>query len=145
MSDINIENIMNEIRGNITPDLEQSDLVQIYDDSMSAYHRYILERLETSDEVVIFGVGRYGKMIMKALKSGGIKKIECFCDNNPNIIGLNIEGLPVARPEVAFEKYPDAVFVITAINYPVEITAQLLTLGVDVEKILFYNFARSGL
>ena len=145
MSDINIENIMNEIRANIVPDAEQFDVVQIQNDSMSVYHRNILGRLENSNEVVIFGVGRYGKMIMKALKAGGIEGIKCFCDNNPNIVGLNIEGLPIVRPEEALKRYPDAVFVITAINYPIEITAQLLKMGVDVDKIRFYNFARSGL
>ena len=145
MNSINIENIMNEIRKNVVLDLEQYDEVKIQNDSMSAYHRNILDRLKNSNEVVVFGVGRYGKMIMKALKDGGIEEIKCFCDNNPNIMGLDIEGLTVVSPEVAFKKYRDAVFVITAINYPVEITAQLLNMGVDVEKILFYNFARSGL
>lgn len=145
MNDINIESIMEKIREHIILDTETTDLSQSYNTLMTAYHRKILERLEIFDEVVVFGAGRYGKMIAKALKSGGIETIKCFCDNDPHIIDSDIDGLPVLLPDMAFKKHPNAAFIITAINYPVEITAQLLKMGIDVGKILFYNFYRSGL
>ncbi len=145
MNDINIENIMNEIRENTICDSESFDISQIYSTPMTTYHKKMLGQLEEFNELVLFGIGHYGKMILRGLKSGGIGTIKCLCDNDPKIIGTEVDGYKVYTPEDSFEKYPEAAFIITAINYPVEITAQLLKMGVRAEKIFFYNFARSGL
>lgn len=53
------------------PDAEQFDVVQMQNDSMSAYHRNILGRLENSNEVVVFGVG-----LLWEDDYEGIKKLE---------------------------------------------------------------------
>jgi len=145
MPDVNVVQIMEQIRSEIEkdtarkrPELERGRFV-------SVYHSSILERVRGKQEIVLFGAGRYGKIIWNEFKKDQIRSVKCFCDNNKSCMGMMIEGKEVLLPKAAFQKYPDAIFVITVINFPVEITVQLIEMGVKPENIIFYNYARSGL
>ncbi len=145
MPNVNVEQIMKQIRKEIENDTVRKRSKLEPGRFVSVYHSSILERIRKRSAIVLFGAGRYGKMIWNEFKKDNIKSVKCFCDNNKNNIGITIEGHQVLQPKEAFQKYPDAIFVITVINFPVEITAQLIEIGVKIENIIFYNYARSGL
>lgn len=145
MPDVNVVQIMGQIRKEIENDTVRKRPELEIGRFVSNYHSSILERIRNKNAIVLFGAGRYGKMIWNEFKKDRIKSVKCFCDNNMNNIGMTIQGQEVLQPKEAFQKYPDAIFVITVINFPVEITAQLIEIGVKPENIIFYNYARSGL
>jgi FkbM family methyltransferase len=65
------------------------------------------------DSIVLFGAGNLGKKALSGLLKLGIKPL-AFADNNPQIWGMEIEGIPVLSPEIAAEKFGmSAVFLVT--------------------------------
>lgn len=145
MPDINVVQIMTQIRRELKKDASRKKSELESGRFVSIYHSSILERIRGKKDIVLFGAGRYGKTILSELEKDQIKTVQCFCDNNENCNGMIIDGKKVLYPKDAFQKYPNAIFVITVINFPVEITAQLIEMGVKTENIIFYNYARSGL
>ena len=48
--------------------------------------------------VVVFGTGEYGRRVRRGLEGFGIK-VSYFSDNNSEIVGQEVESLPVIAPE----------------------------------------------
>jgi FkbM family methyltransferase len=67
--------------------------------------------MTVSAPIVSFGAGNLGRRIARAVHP------VLICDNNPSLWDSLIEGIPVASPEVAVKRYPDATFVV-AIWHP---------------------------
>ncbi len=67
--------------------------------------------MTVSGPIVIFGAGNLGRRMARAIRPVSI------CDNKPSLWDSVIEGIPVASPEVAVKRYPDATFVV-AIWHP---------------------------
>ncbi len=139
-----VEEIKSEIKDRIKENSELSGTETESERFVSAYHSNMIRRMSKAEDIVLFGSGRYGELLYKEFLKDNISTIRCFCDNNERIVGKQVDGLRVLKPEEALMEYPGALFVITVINCPVEITAQLLKMNVDVENILFYNFVRGG-
>lgn len=96
--------------------------------------------LELSEhrKVYIFGAGKYGRFIHTFLSLNNVEVV-AFCDNNAQRRNEIIQNLPVLAPEETISKKDDACYIITASKYVQEITDQLLRLGVNQNRITFYN------
>ncbi len=70
----------------------------------------IKNQVETRDSIksnksfksVIFGCGNYGKMVFNFL---GVDNVDCFCDNNPNIVGDSLMGCPIISYKDLLDMY----------------------------------------
>jgi hypothetical protein len=63
--------------------------------------------------LVLFGAGNMGRTVVPKLRSAGVK-VRAFCDNNRELWGECLEGVPVLSPKDAADQYgADAAFVIT--------------------------------
>ena len=92
-----------------------------------------------NNKVILFGAGNTGKRIwadIQAKKSFFKDKYIAFLDNNPRLLGENIDGLLVNSPnEIKIEEID--VFLICSIYYD-QIYEQLRNIGVQDDKILKY-------
>lgn len=71
--------------------------------------------LQTEDEIVIYGCGRTGKQVYAELKERGLaSKVLAFCDENPNLRGKKIEGIPIVSVTDASQKYKGAAYLIAS-------------------------------
>jgi len=61
--------------------------------------------VSASDEIVVFGAGSLGTRVARAVNP------VLFCDNNQNLWGTSVEGVPVESPVTAINHYPGATFV----------------------------------
>lgn len=62
-------------------------------------------------KIVIFGCGKLGHEALNVL---GSEKVECFCDNNPTLIGTEQYGKSVISFDKLREMYSDAAVIICA-------------------------------
>lgn len=136
-----VEEVMETIRAEIKDKgLSVDELSYI-----SPYHNKMIKQLKTYKELIIFGAGEYGKIIVEDLEQHGIFTIQCICDNNTKAIGKEIGGYKVLSPEDALKAYKNACFVITPKGYENEMLSQLIHMGVAFEHILFFNVKYTGL
>ena len=64
-------------------------------------------------QIVIFGAGRLGRLVLRGLARTDITTV-AFADNNPRTWGTMVAGIPVLSPAQAAKKYQrDAAFVVT--------------------------------
>ena len=99
---------------------------------------YLRENLQKGN-TVLFGSGKCGKFIHALLVYYGVETIKAYCDNGIECQGKILQGLPIISPADALKQYPDAQFVITSKKHAQEMGAQLLTLGVEKEKVFNYT------
>lgn len=141
MQNFLVEEVMGDIRAEIrNKGLSIDELSYI-----RPYHNKIMKKLKTYNELIIFGAGEYGRIIVEDLEQHGISTIQCICDNNPKALGKEIGGYKVLTPESALQAYKDACFVITPKGYENEILSQLIFMGVTIEHIVFFNVKYTGL
>jgi FlaA1/EpsC-like NDP-sugar epimerase len=131
----NVEETMQKIREDI-----KNDGVKVDDLSyVTNYHARILKMIRQKEELVIFGSGLYGKVLLNDLDKAGISEVKCFCDNNKDNVGKQIGNLDILSPQEAYSKYPKACFVVTPKEYENEILRQLIGMGVSVDNIILFN------
>lgn len=99
---------------------------------------YSILKLVKKRKVYLFGAGEYGRFIHTFLSLNNVEAV-AFCDNNIQKRNEIIQNLPVLAPEETISKKDDACYIITASKYVQEITEQLLQLGVNQNRITFYN------
>ena len=109
------------------------------------YYRKLIRLLKEQKELVLFGAGKYGAVVLAALKREGIDSVRCLCDNNGKVIGQLIDGLEVISPLDAQKQYPGACFVITPKDYDNEILRQLVHMKVSIDNIVIFNIKNTGL
>lgn len=93
------------------------------------------EKEDQNKKYIIFGGGYEGRKTYKILKACN-KKIVAWSDNNRNLWGKIIEGLPVIAPGKLMSKYQNEIIIIAARYSILEIYYQLLMLGFPRERIL---------
>ena len=98
----------------------------------------VLERIKDS-RIVIFGAGKWGKRLYITLFKELGKDIEVFCDNGVSQVGNRIADRQIISVEQAVVDYPDAVFIIANNLYYMDCTRQLIGLGIDRKKIVYYK------
>ncbi len=80
-------------------------------------------------KIVIFGAGKWGRILAELYQKNGTD-VDCFCDNNEELWGAEIEGLRVVSPtELLYKKNEIRVIVIT--KYMEEILEQLKEMGLE--------------
>lgn len=142
MQQINVVNIMNTIKEEI-----KEENISVADQNLATpyYKRRMLEYHEQKN-LVIFGAGRFGKMLYRMLDMEGLSdKVACFCDNNPLMQNTTYKELCVVSPLEAYRKYPEAMFIITPRYFENEILRELVVIGLDVNKISIFVMAQTGL
>lgn len=83
---------------------------------------------------ILFGAGREGKKACDILKACN-KKIIAWCDNNKNLWGTTLEGIPVISPAMLINDYREQTVIITPRNGILEICQQLLMMEFPRDKI----------
>ncbi len=142
MSCFNTEAVMEMIRKNIKDsDLSISDRYLI-----TPYYTKRIEECKQFSNIVIFGAGNFSKHLLKMLRLEGLDEaIRCFCDNDVMKEGLYIDGLEILLPSNAYERYPEACFLISANNYENEIFRQLSRLGITSDKVIFFDAVKANI
>jgi len=84
--------------------------------------------------VLIFGTGS-GSLTVRNVLNERVVIIKSFVDNNKSLIGTSIDGIAVISPEQIVNDYD---FIIIASQYYKEIRSQLLSLNVDIQKIISF-------
>lgn len=94
-------------------------------------------------EVLIFGASGYGKRVMYSLDDREYR-VNAFIDNNKEIQGSSVLGIPVIAPEEV-EKYNFDIIILSTAIYETEMKAQLISLGVLEDKVVAYQPHSSGI
>lgn len=101
--------------------------------------RSVLQAIKCKDQVVIYGCGKRGTGAHAFLVNNKCDNLVAFCDGNESKWNEKINGLKVISPDIAVQKYPNAVFLITATGAQGEIRKHLNELQVDKANIMIYN------
>ena len=89
--------------------------------------------LEKESQIVIYGAGKVGRHALEALqKAGWKKKVMCFCDNNKEMYGKQIEGVPVCGIQEGCGRYPQAAYLVASMSVRQMVESLL---GNGIEKI----------
>lgn len=95
--------------------------------------------------IIIFGAGEMGKLTCRSLLHIN-RKIDCICDNNENLHGLEYRSVPImgfAQAHQSFKK--DIVIVAAAPKHQIEIYHQLISLGIRESDIVMSDYGGGGL
>lgn len=85
---------------------------------------------------ILFGAGRYGHL---ALKKYGNENVAFFVDNNLDLLGNKIDGIPVISAKQLGKIYEDYEIVVTT-KYTKKITEQLLAM--NITEFTYYKDGR---
>lgn len=100
---------------------------------------YDEDLLKEKQEIIIFGVGIYGRRILRYLERNGVKgNVAGFCDSNEEVQGSRIEGILVYDVEEAWKKYPEAVYLVSG-RYMDEMYLILRDKGIGKIHMLFFR------
>lgn len=73
------------------------------------------KELGKESQIVIYGAGKVGRHALEILqKAGWQEKIVCFCDNNKDMAGKRIEGIPVCGIQEGCARYPQAAYLVAS-------------------------------
>lgn len=89
-------------------------------------------------KVYIFGAGKYGMFVHMFLHLHNIEVI-AFCDNNSRRWGQKVQTIPVISPNEAVVGESDAFYVAAVKGSVQKITEQLIQLGIEKNRITFYD------
>ena len=98
----------------------------------------IKKRTKNAAEIIIFGCGNYGYDAYRELKRGHID-VKAFIDNNSELWGRYLEGIPIMAPANVADYNAETIFIIANDLYYKEMMDQLLNLGRKKEKICIYK------
>jgi FkbM family methyltransferase len=84
--------------------------------------------------IVLFGAGALGKEMLFTLQQKNIYPV-AFCDNNPDLLGQRINGLPVINLEMLLRDYSKSYVVICISGQELSVSAQLKEFGFNEQQI----------
>ena len=90
----------------------------------AAYERFAAP---FNKRLVLCGAGHLGRVALPGVRAAGIEPV-AFCDNNPNLHGTWIDGVPVLSPGAVALHGGDAAFLVT-VYHPSAFRQQLVELG----------------
>lgn len=96
----------------------------------------ILSAAENGDKLVLVGAGKLGKKILCLQEYVNISFVEAIADNGSNVIGRKMGTYDVCKVADAVQQYPEHIYIIANKNYTKDIEKQLLSLGINQEKIM---------
>ncbi|MCI8938518.1 MAG: hypothetical protein HFH12_00785 [Dorea sp.] len=87
-------------------------------------------------QIVIYGAGKVGKETWEFLRKKGWKeKVVCFCDNNTDAQGKELQGLPVFSLSEACSRYPQGTYLIASLCVR-QMLESLLGYGIETIHII---------
>lgn len=87
-----------------------------------------------NDDLVIFGTGSYGRMMLLELTNIGMREcVVAFCDNDERKWGTFVDGVLVCSVDRIMELYPNAIYVIASSAYH-EILNELKSKQINIFK-----------
>lgn len=92
--------------------------------------------LKNETNIVIAGYAAVGKYLLEEIRKCGKQVKISFCDNNRAKHGVQ-DGIEVSSFENSVETNKGALFLIASIEYAEKMKKQLLTLGVQKNRIIF--------
>lgn len=108
------------------------------------YYARRMDEYRKQSQLVLMGAGSYGKKLCDVLSAEGLQsKIMCLCDNSASRQGEKYRDWLIYSPQAAYEKYPDAMFIITPKKFEDELIRQLVHLGIAIDKISTFIIAYS--
>ncbi len=99
---------------------------------------------ENQDRLIVFGTGEHGERMVKSLQQNDITPA-CFCDNNKEKIGKELESVRISSFEEVKKQYQNPIFLISpwAKNHQKDILAQVNSAPFDgVEYYTIGQFYR---
>lgn len=84
--------------------------------------------------IVLFGAGALGKEMLFTLQQKQVKPV-AFCDNNPDLLGKKINGLPVINMEMLLRDYSGSYVVICISGQELGVSSQLNEAGFNKQQI----------
>ena len=88
------------------------------------------------EPIVVVSMGKLGKKLIALQKYYGRRSICAVCDNDKNLQGDIIDDYVVLSVEKAVNEHKDAVFIVANKLYSNEIQSQLISLGIEISRIL---------
>lgn len=102
------------------------------------YKGEIYKMQHTVSPIILVGAGCTSDFVLEQFNEMNIYPV-AFCDNDRNKVGQIIAGLPVMDIKETRRKYPDAFFYITTQLYYSVLRSQLVSEGLEEEKISKYD------
>ena len=93
----------------------------------------------SGSKVVLFGAGGIGRIALRQMADSQ-RRVDYFVDNNPDLWGKEVEGIPVHSPDVLRRENAD-IFVTVGYKLYDDIRNQLSEMGL-YENEDFYNFIK---
>lgn len=87
-------------------------------------------------KVIIFGASGYGRKVLYSLDYTRFEVI-LFIDNNKDISGQEIAGIPIQTPDT-LKNYQFDIIIISLAQYEKEMRTQLLSIGVSDNQVITY-------
>lgn len=94
-----------------------------------------IDRIQDKNRIVIFGAGKLGERLWLFLAERGIFAV-AFSDNDVSRWGTEYCNTRVRSPEDIFSNLKDCFWIIANLKNGRDIKEQLITMGIDTEKIL---------
>lgn len=110
------------------------------DFEMKTDWNFLQNRIRTEKQIVICGYSVIGEKIAKKIQDEGKENVILFADNDANKDGIIFNGIGVTSIAKAYEKYPDALYIISSQNGFKQIREQLNEIGICSEKIYRYIY-----
>lgn len=88
-------------------------------------------------KIAIFGAGNFGKLAYNQYKD----LVRCFVDNNENLVGTELEGIPIISA-LELAKKKNEYEIVVAVKHAEEIVRQLKDLGIT-EYLVYQNDERA--
>lgn len=93
-------------------------------------------KLESADQIVIYGAGKVGRYTLKVLqKAGRREQIVCFCDNSKDMEGRTIEEIPVQNVKETCVLYPQGTYLVASM-FVRQMVESLLQYGIEKIHII---------
>ena len=122
----------------MTADEQQEYREQVIKQTHYEKWKVLLSSCIESEDVVLFGYGKYGKRLVEELLNNKVTNVRAIADNCANEKNEEYKGIPIISVEQAFVDYPSALWVISSQKYAKDMQKQLLEIGVAQECIRFY-------
>lgn len=109
------------------------------DESKRTYIRKLLHIFKKEEQIVAVCAGDWGKSLLELDRKLGVGKICAVCDNEPSLQGQMLGCMEIISIKHAFERYPNAGFVIANKHYGKDIYEQLIDMGINQKRIYMYE------
>ena len=119
---------------NIINDFGKYNLELESKDTIEKENMVKLLNLVKNREVIVFGLGAYGKLIIQYLFSQDIN-VRALCDNNKALWKTSKYGLVIYQPGKCVEEFPECMYIISSKRNGQDIFKQLIGLGIEAENI----------